>query len=66
MDNGQNINYAEDSVNPTFCVVAASLRIISKAKRLKVALVNPLTVYISHHSANIKCHYIDDTHIYFL
>ena len=66
MDNGQSITYAKDPLNPTFCVVATTLRIITRAKRLKISSGNPIAVYVSHHRSNVQCHYVNDTHISFL
>ena len=63
MDNGQSITYAKDPLNPTFCAVAAALRIITRTKRLKVASGNPIAVYVSHHHPITQCNYVDDTHI---
>ena len=48
MDNGQGITYAKDLINPIFFIVATSLRIITRAKRLKVTSSNPIAIYVPH------------------
>jgi hypothetical protein len=44
-DNGQQVNYTRNTADPTFCAVAAALRIRERAQRLKVSPTEPLVVY---------------------
>ena len=53
MDNSQGITYDKDSINPTFCAVAAALNIITRGKHLKVPSGNPIAVYMSRHHSKM-------------
>ena len=66
MDNDQDTTYIKDSTNSILCAVTAAFRVVTREKLLKVESGNSIAVYVAHHSSDVKCQYVDDTHINFL
>ena len=58
-DNGQEIIFSRDTVNPDMCPVAAARRILERAERIGVPKTHPISAY----KHNKKVYYFNDAEI---